>query len=99
MEPDSEGVALLPPDDPKRTDIFLQIAAAWLAANEPGKASEALEKTCAQNPRDLALRQRLAELYEKNGLTKKAVRHWEFMAANGAPAQRAPALQNLARLH
>ncbi|MEA3187863.1 MAG: hypothetical protein QOD99_1693, partial [Chthoniobacter sp.] len=93
-----QGVALLSKNDPKLPDALAQLATAWLAANESAKASNALERICAANPGDLAMRQRLAEIYEKSGLASEAATHWDYIAAHGAPAERAQAFQNVARI-
>lgn len=94
-----KALELLVPDDPQQTDILLQLGDTWLAANEPSKAVKAWERTCARDPSNLTLHERLAENYEKNGLNDQAITHRKAIEARGDPAQRAKALQDLARLY
>lgn len=93
-----KAVALTPAGDPRLAEMLIETGNAWLAANEPAKAAAALEHATAQKPDDLALRQRLAEICEKNGLPEKAAAHWQWIAAHGDAAQSARAEQNLARV-
>ncbi len=92
-------VALLRADDPSLTDTLLKLGDAWLAANELAKAAEAWEQIVARDPGNFALRQRLAENYEKNGLPEKAIAQYQYLESHGEAAQQAQALLNLARIH
>ena len=94
-----KALALLPADDPRRVETLLQLGAAWLGSGELTKAAEAWEGAVALKPGDLDLRRRLADNYAKNHLADRAVPHLEYVAANAPPAERALALQQLARLH
>jgi tetratricopeptide (TPR) repeat protein len=93
------AITILPEKDSRKAETLLQLGAAWLGSGDVAKASEAWESAVALNPGDLDLRRRLAENYAKNSLADRAVPHLEYVAANAPPAERALALQQLARVH
>ncbi len=93
-----QAIALLPQDDARLPETLLQLGSTWLSAGNATKAAEAWERTVALNPTDLDLRRRLAETYAQNRLTERAVAHLEYLEKNAPPAERALALQQLARL-
>lgn len=93
------AVALLEADDPRLPDTLIQLGAAWFSAGEPARAAAAWESTVEKNPRDLALRRRLADSYRAGLLYDKAIVHLEFIAGNAPVAERATALQEIARLY
>ncbi|MES2573259.1 MAG: tetratricopeptide repeat protein, partial [Verrucomicrobiota bacterium] len=94
-----KSIALLAPNDPQRLEILMQLGAAWLAAGELARASEAWERTMELDPSNVELRRRLAESYVRNQLPDRALPHFEYLRKNAAPAGRAAALQEIARLH
>lgn len=93
-----KAVALLKPADPRMADTLLQLGAAWLAAGEPAKAAGAWEHTVRLSPDDTALRSRLAGTYIENLMPEAALKHLEHLAGHSPPAERAAALQQIARL-
>ncbi len=93
-----KAVALLPDTDPHKADALLELGTAYLAAGEAGKAAAAWEHTVALNPGDLDLRRRLATAYADNFLPEQAITHLEYVVEHGPPADRAGALQQIARL-
>ena len=93
-----KAAAIFPPDDARRVDALVRLGDARLAAHEPEKAAAALEAASLQHPDDLALHQRLAEIFEQNGLGEKAATHWQWIAEHGDTPQSARADQNLARI-
>ncbi len=93
-----KALALLPAEDPRQAETLLQLGAAWLAASELLKAADAWERAAALHPEDLELRRRLADSYARNHLAERAVPHIEYIVAHAAPAERAAALQQLARV-
>ena len=92
------AVALLPADDARLAETLLQLGSAWLAAGDAEKAADAWERTVALNPGDLELHRRLADTYAQNRLTERAIRHLDYLDAHAPPAERALALQQLARI-
>ena len=92
------AVALLGADDPRLAETLMQLGSAWLAAGDAAKAAEAWERTVALNPGDLELHRRLADTYAANQLTDRAIRHLDYLDAHAPPAERALALQQLARI-
>ncbi len=94
-----KATALLPPSDPKLPETLLQLGSAWLAAGDLGKASAAWELIISIDPNNLELRRRLAETYTANHLADHALPHLDFLKKNAPPAERAQALQQLARIH
>ncbi|HEX8295220.1 MAG TPA: tetratricopeptide repeat protein, partial [Chthoniobacteraceae bacterium] len=94
-----KAVALLPKTDAQLPEVLLQLGTQWLALGDLNKAAEAWEMTVAANPKDLELRRRLADTYAQNHLPARAITHIEFLEKNSPPAERALALQQLARLH
>ena len=95
----SGGMAKLPPNDHRRTDLLLKIGNAWLAAGQSGKAIESWEQLIAANPGDLVLHKQLAETYERNHLADKALVHLEYLDQHADPPGRAAALREEGRLH
>jgi tetratricopeptide (TPR) repeat protein len=93
-----KATALLPPEDPRLAETLLQLGSAWLSAGDMARAAEAWERTVALNPADLDLRRRLAETYAQNRLVDRAIGHLEYVEKNAPPAERALALQQIARL-
>ncbi len=93
-----KAIALLPPDDARLAETLLQLGSAWLAAGDAAKAADAWERTVALNPGDLELHRRLADTYAQNHLTDRAIRHLDYLDAHAPPAERALALQQLARI-
>ncbi len=94
-----KALALLAENDPRRIETLLQLGVAWLGGGDLTKAAEAWEGAVTLNPGDLDLRRRLAENYAKNHLAERAIPHLEYVAQNAPPAERALALQQLARVH
>ncbi len=94
-----KAAALLKNSDPRLPDTLLQLGAAWSAANLPAKAAEAWEKTILLNPKDLALRRRLAESYAGVLLYDEALGHLRFISENGSAAEKTAALQQAAQIH
>ena len=94
-----KAVAILPAEDPKHGETLMQLGSAWLAAGELEKAAEAWERTIALDPANLGLRRRLAETYRQHHLADRAMVHLEYLASHASPAERALALQELARIH
>ena len=94
-----KACALLKPDDARLPESLLQLGAAWHAVGDATKASAAWERTVVLNPKDLTLRRRLADSYAAGMLYEPAIQHLQFIAANGPVADRANALQQIARLH
>ncbi|MBV9657322.1 MAG: tetratricopeptide repeat protein, partial [Verrucomicrobia bacterium] len=93
-----KAIAALPPDDPRATDVLLQLGDAFLQAGQTERAAEAWEKVVARDPRDLALRQRLAEAYETHGLPARAQPHLAWIESHATdPAARVGAARALAR--
>ena len=93
------GLSLLDEKDPRLLDTLLSLGTEWLAAGNPGKASDAWERTAALDPENVDLHHRLAEAYVQNGLPDRALPHFEYLAANAAPGDRPRALEEIARLH
>ncbi len=93
-----KAASIFPASDPKKIDVLLKLGDAWLAANDPGRATGAWEQMIALDPSNIALRSRLADNYEKNGVGKKAAEHFQYITEHGEPAQRAQAWQSLARI-
>ncbi|MBE7209912.1 MAG: hypothetical protein INR65_02745 [Gluconacetobacter diazotrophicus] len=85
--------------DRRRADWLLKLGDAWLAADQPLKASGAWEQLAAAHPSDLALQRQLAANYEKNGLPDRAIAHYEYIDQHADPAARAAALRELGRLY
>ncbi|MDB6155145.1 MAG: Tetratricopeptide 2 repeat protein [Chthoniobacteraceae bacterium] len=94
-----KGLGLLAAEDPQRVEMTMQLGAAWLAAGDLTKASEAWERTVTLDPSNMDLRRRLAESYVRNQLPDLALPHLEFLRKQASPPERAAALQELARLH
>ncbi len=94
-----KAAAHLPATDSKSAETLLQVGAAWLAAGEVEKASAAWERTISVDPGNLGLRHRLAETYAQNHLGDRAIPHLDFLKTHAPPAERAQALQQLARIH
>lgn len=92
------ALARLPANDRRETDLLLKLGAARLAAGRPTEAAESWERLVSRDPADVALRRRLAQTYETSGLAERAIVHLEYLAAHAEPAERAPALRDLARL-
>ena len=93
------AVPLLDKTDARLPEILMQLGSAWLAAGNATKAAEAWERTVALAPDDLDLRRRLASTYADNHLPEPALRHLEVIVQKAAPAERAAALQQIAKLH
>ncbi len=93
------AASLMPPTDSALPDVLLKLGAVWLAADDTEKAAAAWERTVALDPKNLELRQRLAENYIASNLPDKALPHYETIVAEGDVQQRALALQNIARIH
>jgi tetratricopeptide (TPR) repeat protein len=94
-----KALPLFEPKDPRQNEALLELGGAWLAAGNLEKAAEAWERTLALDPENQVLRQRLADNYARNRLPDRAIPHWEWLKTHGAPADRAQALQALARIH
>ena len=94
-----KALPLFEPKDPRHNEALLELGGAWLAAGNLEKAAEAWERTLALDPENLVLRRRLADNYAQNRLPDRAIPHWEWLKTRGAPADRAQALQALARIH
>lgn len=92
------GLAKLPANDRRETDLLLKLGAARLAAGHPEQAADSWERLVARRPDDAALRRRLAQTYEANGLPERAAVHYEYLQAHAEPAERAAALRDLAPL-
>ncbi len=93
------ALPLFEPKDPRQNEALLELGGAWLAAGNLEKAAEAWERTLALDPENQLLRRRLADNYARNRLPDRAIPHWEWLKTHGAPADRAQALQALARIH
>ena len=93
-----KAIALLAADDARLAETLLQLGSAWLAAGDATKAAAAWERTVALNPGDLELHRRLADTYAQNHLTDRAIQHLDYLDAHAPPAERALALQQLARI-
>lgn len=94
-----KAASILPPDDPRHPETLMQLGAAWLAAGEVERAAEAWERTIARDPMNLELRRRLAESYARHHLADRAIAHLAHLRDHAPPADRAQALQQLARIH
>ena len=94
-----QSLALLEPNDPQQRATLLALGTAWLEAGEMERAAAAWEKTVQLDPRDLALRRQLAELYERHFLPERALAHLAHLEAHAPPTERPLALQQIARLH
>ena len=94
-----KACALLPKDDARFADTLMQLGAAWLAAGDVKKAADAWERTVALDENNLELRHRLAGAYADNHLPEPAIRHLEYIIEHAQPAERAAALQQIAKLH
>ena len=94
-----KAAVLLQKDDARLPDALLQLGAAWSAAGEPAKAVGAWERTLEREPENLELRRRLANACAENNLRDAAIRHFDFIAEHAEPAERAQALQQIAKLH
>ncbi len=94
-----KAVSLLEKNDARMPETLMQLGAAWLAADAPTKAAEAWERTAALAPDDLDLRRRLATTYAENHLPEPALRHLNVLVQKAPPAERAAALQQVAKLH
>lgn len=94
----AKAIALLANDDPRLAETLLQLGSAWLAAGDAAQAAEAWERTVALHPGDLELRRHLADTYAQNHLTERAIQHLDYLDAHAPPAERAFALQQLARI-
>ncbi len=94
-----KAAKMLPASDPRLPETLLQCGSAWLASGDLENACAAWERTVSANPSDLALRRRLAETYAQNHLPDRAIPHLEYLKQHAPPAERAQALQQLARLH
>lgn len=93
-----KAVPLLAQTDPRLRDVLLQLGGQWLALGDLAKAAEAWELTVKANPNDLELRRRLADTYAQNHLPDRAIEHLHFLEKNSPPAERAQALQQIARI-
>ena len=93
-----KALPLLAQTDPRLREVLMQLGGQWLALGDPVKAAEAWELTVQANPNDLELRRRLAETYAQNHLSERAIQHLEFLEAHSPPAERAQALQQIARI-
>ncbi len=93
-----KAIPLLAQTDPRLREVLLQLGGQWLALGDSAKAAEAWELTVQANPNDLELRRRLAETYAQNHLSERAIGHLEFLEAHSPPAERAQALQQIARI-
>lgn len=93
-----KALGLIPPGDARMADTLLQLGSAWMAAGESGKATAAWERTLRFSPADTALHRRLADAYTEHLLPEAALKHLGFLADNAPPAERAAALQQIARL-
>ena len=93
-----KALALLPADDARLAETLLQLGSAWLAAGDAVRAADAWERTVALNPGDLELHRRLADTYAQNHLNDRAIEHLDYLDAHAPPAERARALQQLARI-
>jgi Flp pilus assembly protein TadD len=94
-----KAAALLVKDDPRLSDTLLELGAAWLAAGDAAQASAAWERCVALAPENLELRRRLAGAYADHALPRDALRHLAYLVEHATPADRAAALQQMARLH
>lgn len=92
------ALAKLPANDRREPDLLLKLGAARLAAGRLKEAAESWERLVSRAPADVALRRRLVQTYETSGLPEQAIAHLEYLAAHAEPAERAPALRDLARL-
>ena len=93
-----KAIPLLPPNDPRLPEILQQLGAQWLALGDSARASDAWEQMIKANPGDLDLRRNLADTYAQNHLPDRAIGHLEFLVEKAAPAERAVALQKIARI-
>lgn len=93
-----KGTGLIPANDPRLAEALLQLGAQWLAAGDLAKAAEAWERIVALKPDDLELRRRLADNYARNHLPDRAIKHLEYIQQHSPPAERAQALQQIARV-
>ncbi len=89
----------LPAGDRRQPEILLKLGAAWMSAGQGLKAAESWERVVTHDPANTSLRRQLAENYERNGLPERALVHYDYIEAHADPAERAGALQDLARLH
>jgi tetratricopeptide (TPR) repeat protein len=94
-----QALASMKPDDPKMPETLLALGTAWLDAGDIKLAADAWEKTVALSPDDLALRRRLAEIYERNFLPDRAIAHLTYLETHAPPTERPLALQQIARIH
>lgn len=94
-----KAVSLLENNDARMPETLMQLGAEWHVADTPTKAAEAWERTAALAPDDLNLRRRLASTYAENHLPEPALRHLEVLVQKAPPAERAAALQHIAKLH
>ncbi|MGB8355122.1 MAG: tetratricopeptide repeat protein [Chthoniobacteraceae bacterium] len=92
------AVGLADPKNPALSDLLFKLGSARLASGDAKKASEAWERVIAIDPKNLALRQKLAETYVANNLLDEAIPHYKFIEENGDPQQCALALQSLAHV-
>ena len=94
-----EAVGKLRAGDRRQADLLIKQGNALFAAGENGEAAAVWEKVAALSPADFALRRRLADADEKNGLPDRAVAQYEYIQSHAGPEERALAWRELARLH
>ncbi|HYR57008.1 MAG TPA: tetratricopeptide repeat protein, partial [Chthoniobacteraceae bacterium] len=93
-----KSLPMLAQSDPRLPEVLMQLGAQWIALGDPIKASEAWELMVKANPNDLELRRHLADAYAQNHLPERALQHLQFLDAHSPPAERAQALQQIARI-
>jgi len=93
-----KAVLLLTANDPRLPEVLQQLGAQWLALGDLTQASAAWEQMVKANPTDLDLRRNLADTYTQNRVPDRAITHLEFLVENAPPAERAQALQKIARI-
>ncbi len=87
------------PNDPKRAEILLRLAAARNAQGDTAGAVGAWEQAAALEPGNFSLRAELAKSLEQAGQLERAFDAWTAIAKSGSPAERLEAWRELARLH
>ena len=93
-----KSLPLLAQTDPRLPEVLMQLGAQWVALGDPARATEAWELMVRAKPNDLDLRRRLADAYAQNHLPDRALQHLQFVESNAPPAERAQALQQIARI-
>ncbi len=94
-----KAAELLPEGDSQLANTLLDAGQAWISAGDVQRGASAWERAIALTPGNTELRRRLADSYVANSLPDRAVPHLDYLVEHASPADRAQALQQLAKVH